>query len=70
MKNEIKIILNNQAKWQKNRAKLSWSEKLDQSLVLRETGIELRKGYEVHAHANIVAEDSTEYDAEKDLTND
>jgi len=65
MKNEIKIMLDKQSEWQKNRAKLSWSEKLDQSLVLRATCIELRKGYDVHTHASVVAEARDEYEAGK-----
>ncbi len=42
MKNEIDILLNRQSEWQKSRLKLSWGEKLRQSVILRETGAALR----------------------------
>jgi hypothetical protein len=43
MDKRIKQLLERQAQWQRNRAALSWEEKLRMSLIMRETQKALRK---------------------------
>lgn len=43
MTNPLKSMLRKQSEWQRQRRSLSWSEKLKQALVLRETQLKLRK---------------------------
>ena len=43
MDKRIKELLERQAEWQRNRAMLSWEEKLKMSLLMRETQRALRK---------------------------
>ena len=61
MKIEIKELLNRQARWQKGRAKLSWCEKLQHSIALREATIALRKHYVPHGQVTSVAENCIPY---------
>jgi hypothetical protein len=42
MDKRIKELLERQAKWQRDRAALSWEEKLKMSLIMRETQRALR----------------------------
>lgn len=42
MDKRIKELLERQAEWQRNRAALSWEEKLKMSLIMRETQRALR----------------------------
>jgi hypothetical protein len=61
VKNRIDILLKQQAEWQKSRAALSWSKKLRQSLILRKTGMALRKDYKIDDQIDAVAEVQAEY---------
>ena len=64
MNNKIEILLNRQSEWQKSRSTLTWSEKLRQSVLLREAGVALRGGYHIDECSNIVAEEQVEYNRE------
>ncbi len=46
MDKRIKELLERQAEWQRNRAALSWEEKLKMSLIMRETQRALRGSYD------------------------
>jgi hypothetical protein len=46
MDKRIKELLERQAEWQRNRAALSWEEKLKMSLIMRETQRALRGNYD------------------------
>jgi hypothetical protein len=43
MEKQVKSILRKQSDWQHRRRTLSWSAKLKQALILRETQLKLRK---------------------------
>ena len=43
MRNDVRELLDRQAKWQKSRAALTWSEKLRQSLAMQPAMRSLRK---------------------------
>ena len=61
MKTDVDELFNRQSEWQKGRAKLSWCEKLQHSIALREATIALRKNYVPHGQVTSVAEKSVPY---------
>jgi hypothetical protein len=60
MDKRIKQLLKRQAKWQRNRAALSWEEKLRMSLIMRETQKALRKSAVPGKNAARKPEDATD----------